>query len=627
MSGSLAGIPHAHPPHRKRKMKCDAGKPACGQCLKSNRSHDCDYDDGKSKSRTQLLQEKVAVLETRLRELEGSPDVSQTSAPPLQRFLSASTENPSEFYTEGASERMYASTSSFDLTTFSTNGSPTPGSPREWGWLGGDQYDVPLGKTHRAATTEDLPWDLDPLAVTPSDLLKVSGRWWEAETLPPRIQRFLVDTFLPHRHQCGFEIDVNRFLASLTSASPPHPALLLAIYALACHFSLSPVLTPHESRFVSRALRAVSNALEASDRLVHVLQASCLLAVLFFAKGRLLEGYYHAGAATRLAVGLGLHQITPPDWLSATHTGSPAASSDSADARASGSGSGSSSILPPPVDAIELGERILAFWQVYNLDRCWAVATGLPVALSDDKYPRTRIETAWPKLLEEYEMGHVSDADYSSVRYLYSQVTTLPFSNNDSAHTLRAKATTLFERAARLSSSFNTGAQTADQFWTDFQSVDAAISRLSVCLPHVRHHGPGQTQTASRGNDTVIFVVHALLHAATIQLHAPFAFKDAASQQKSAAVAAVATAMIHNLDEADYAFLDPIMGTCWTSVAEALVRELVMLRSAAAAAEQQVTALNRQLDVVVFAMNRLGSTVPLAAYQASKVEQSRVIPY
>ena len=105
--------------------------------------------------------------------------------------------------------------------------------------------------------------------------------------------------------------------------------------------------------------------------------------------------------------------------------------------------------------------------------------------------------------------------------------------------------------------------------------------------------------------------MHALLHAATIQLHAPFAFKDAASQQKSAAVAVVATAMIHDLDDTDYTFLDPIMGTCWTSVAEALVRELVMMRSASAL-EHQVHALGRQLDVIIYAMNRLGVTVPLA---------------
>lgn len=153
---------------------------------------------------------------------------------------------------------------------------------------------------------------------------------------------------------------------------------------------------------------------------MHVLQASCLLAVLFFAKGRLLEGYYHAGAATRLAVGLGLHQISTSDWLASTagSGSSPQPSPDSIGSHANGNAvgngnsngsgrgghGGGSSILAPPVDAVELGERILAFWQVYNLDRCWAVATGLPVALSDDKYPRTRIETAWPRLMEDYEL-------------------------------------------------------------------------------------------------------------------------------------------------------------------------------------------------------------------------------
>lgn len=84
------------------------------------------------------------------------------------------------------------------------------------------------------------------------------------------------------------------------------------------------------------------------------------------------------------------------------------------------------------MDTVELGERILAFWQVYNLDRCWAVATGLPVALSDDKYPRTRIETAWPRLLEEYEMVSRSSVGVlriyvlNVVRRAMSRITTTP---------------------------------------------------------------------------------------------------------------------------------------------------------------------------------------------------------
>lgn len=42
----------------------------CRQCVKANRTEECDYDDGRQKSRTQILQEKIAKLETRIRELE-----------------------------------------------------------------------------------------------------------------------------------------------------------------------------------------------------------------------------------------------------------------------------------------------------------------------------------------------------------------------------------------------------------------------------------------------------------------------------------------------------------------------------------------------------------------------------
>ncbi|KAF8589685.1 hypothetical protein K439DRAFT_1404641 [Ramaria rubella] len=602
---------------RKRKMKCDAGKPTCGQCIKANRSGDCDYDDGKSKSRTQLLQEKVATLEHRLRELESSPSTSDSSASPqLQRFHVASADRSPNFYGD-APEALYDGNSSFELKIISSDGSPTPGSP-DAVWVS-DSRDN--NEPTRTSTPDELPWDADSLSLRPEDFLKASGRWWDSEVPPPRIQQNLLEIFLPHRHQCGFEVDVARFQASLASDEPPHPALLNAIYALACHFSLSPTLTPHEPRFVSRSLRAISIALEASDRLVHVLQASCLLAVLFFSKGRLLEGYYHAGAAARLAVGLGLHQIVTPEWITSSDASS--ASSRSSGSRGSPS---SGSILPPPVDSIELGDRVLAFWQVYNLDRCWAVATGLPVALSDDSSPRTRIETAWPRSLEEYEVGNVSDADNGMMQYLCPQITGPQYSSRDSINALRAKAATLFERAARLASSFGASTQNADNFWVEFQTIDAAISRLYVNVPRVSTDPLPKPGSPESRVDTSIFVIHSLLHAATIQLHSPFAFKDAASQQKSVAVATLAASLIHDLDLADYAFLDPIMGTCWTSVAEALMRELIVLQ-ASPAMEQQANTRNRQLDLVVFAMNRLGSTVPLAAYQATKVEQSRGISY
>ena len=58
-------------------QKCDGSKPVCQQCTKANRAADCEYDDGKSKTRTQLLQEKIQRLESRIHQLEGVPSTQQ----------------------------------------------------------------------------------------------------------------------------------------------------------------------------------------------------------------------------------------------------------------------------------------------------------------------------------------------------------------------------------------------------------------------------------------------------------------------------------------------------------------------------------------------------------------------
>ncbi|KAG8728277.1 hypothetical protein FRC12_021872, partial [Ceratobasidium sp. 428] len=61
---------------RKRKLKCDAVRPACRKCVTAGRPDECVYDDGKQKTRTQLLQEKVKELEEKLLSLESTNEGS-----------------------------------------------------------------------------------------------------------------------------------------------------------------------------------------------------------------------------------------------------------------------------------------------------------------------------------------------------------------------------------------------------------------------------------------------------------------------------------------------------------------------------------------------------------------------
>lgn len=57
-------------------------------------------------------------------------------------------------------------------------------------------------------------------------------------------------------------------------------------------------------------------------------------------------------------------------------------------------------LLPPPVDGLELGERILAFWAVFMLDQRCCIIMGLPSSFpkGDDIDTRSRIDTVWVRV-------------------------------------------------------------------------------------------------------------------------------------------------------------------------------------------------------------------------------------
>ena len=57
-----------------------------------------------------------------------------------------------------------------------------------------------------------------------------------------------------------------------------------------------------------------------------------------------------------------------------------------------------------PKDISKEGERILTFWQVYNLDHCWSIVFRRPSLLPDGPDPTTAIHCPWPQDVSEYEM-------------------------------------------------------------------------------------------------------------------------------------------------------------------------------------------------------------------------------
>ena len=180
-----------------------------------------------------------------------------------------------------------------------------------------------------------------------------------------------------------------RFMDIATSADTKHRtanlsrALLNAVLLYGAHLSCINTLTVHEPTLLARAVEAVSNDLARHNRypLTQTIQAEVILANYFFCVGRLLEGKYHASAAVALVLSARLHKI---------RASSPSDRHPPAD---------------PPLDPIEEGERINAFWTVFALDKEWAVVSGTPSQLDGQESP-VAVDTPWPLDTEEYE--HVS---------------------------------------------------------------------------------------------------------------------------------------------------------------------------------------------------------------------------
>lgn len=185
-----------------------------------------------------------------------------------------------------------------------------------------------------------------------------------------------------HRHQCWFYASMDRFLVETPQAhqhsNAPHPALTNAIYLLSCHFSQTQYYMELEPAFLTQAQREINLALDSSDRLPDIVQASSLLAIYFYIKDRVMEGYRHTFCAVRLALAIGLHHICADSAF--IHGHHPALLTQ----------------IPPPCDNTELDDRIFAFWQAFMVDRCWSVANGLPGALPSKGNAQFDILTPWP---------------------------------------------------------------------------------------------------------------------------------------------------------------------------------------------------------------------------------------
>ncbi|KAI0076132.1 hypothetical protein K474DRAFT_1684991 [Panus rudis PR-1116 ss-1] len=526
---------------RKRKMRCDGAKPACAQCVRAKKGDGCEYDDGKGKTRTQLMREHIARLEARIKELE-TPE--SLSSPPVTLF---DPHAPSPYFSETSSPS--SSHDSPSTLSLSASASPSP-----------------------------FPLVFHIFPVTPSSLSSFTR----------------LEIFLPHRHQCGLELHPGRLRESLTL--PPseqrHPVLMNSIYLWACYLSRPGSLCEHEQLYLSRALAAVNDAIPNSSKVVDFIQASCLLSIYFLSNGRLLEGSYYASAAASLSIQWGLHQIGS-ETLTPPHAGPERESAFR---------------LNPAKDAIEQGERILTFWQVFNLDRCWSVVLQRPSTLPDSKHPWTAVSTPWPQRMEEYETGELEMGNGSpTVQGFFAHQAGL---NNVvggfSTLALRVKASALFEGANKLSSSWSPRHAHSPSFTDNFRSLEHTITRFTTTLLPLH-----QLSATMPSDKYSLFVIHSLAHASMITLQDPFV-EDQVSREVCVRAARSVVAVAKYINDSDFDYLDPLIGFCWVSASRVLSVELAQIQASWPLANTATAELRGELGTLLYALTKLSTRFPIS---------------
>ncbi|TCD69269.1 hypothetical protein EIP91_008204 [Steccherinum ochraceum] len=113
-------------PCRKRKMRCDGGRPVCAQCVSRNQSEDCEYATPQGATRTQLLEENIHILEARIQELENpdspsssvklhEPHVLPVNVGPLAQSSHVNERSTTEGQTTLSADEIYLLTDTFSL--------------------------------------------------------------------------------------------------------------------------------------------------------------------------------------------------------------------------------------------------------------------------------------------------------------------------------------------------------------------------------------------------------------------------------------------------------------------------------------------------------------------------------
>lgn len=117
-----------------------------------------------------------------------------------------------------------------------------------------------------------------------------------------------------------------------------------------------------------------------------------------------------------------------------------------------------------------------------------------------------------------------------------------------------------------------------------------------------------------------LIIVHTLIQVSVIMLYQKFAQDDPVAYEKCSAAAKACVAITKYVSEQDYDYLDPIIGYCWTTAAEWLLREIVNIESAWPLTMSSVDVRN-DIAAILYAMTSFNTRFPVLGIAVSKIQK------
>ncbi|CAE7150524.1 unnamed protein product [Rhizoctonia solani] len=541
---------------RKRKLKCDAVKPYCGACVKSSRQDRCIYEAIRNKNLADQLEERVNQLERMVERMEREGSTVTTGLSPAPTSGLGTGFGP-------AGSASYAPTPG---SSIAPSGIPAPQAGNYGTYSPLDHQSN--SRLHYLDALITLPWD------------DASESW---SRLPNESHTFLVDIFITYLPKSTIQLNTERFLSNLAlpddNPRSIHPAMLASVYLLACyHWSDS--LMSYEATFLAQARTLMQDSLAKKDRLfTGFIQPGVLVTEYLLNRGRFREAYHQIIQTTRFAIGCNLHKVTSAVWRPNMSTGP-------------------SALLPPPIDSIELGDRILAFWAAFTLDQKCCIM-GLPSSFSkvDDLDTRSRIDTVWPNSIAEYEEAHITHSDSMTLRFLCTDGPPISLQEADNGFKIRLQSFALYNFAGD-----------SDMAPDD---VGLAISQFLRRLPALDPN--------DQANMPTLTVAHVVAHAATIRLctrSSPNQTMDGRALEASLSCARMINML--NMMEYDMWCLDIVLSYIWADCAKVLARYIKEKEKSGALAEG--TRLRPALTAILGGLARAGQVYPVINSEVQMVE-------